>query len=137
VNIDANKALVRRYIELWEIGNLLLADEILAAEFIDHTRPHQPPGPEPVKQEVAAFRTAFPDAHVTVEQMIGEGDLVAFRFALRGTHLGAFSGFPTTGQVAVLMGVDFVRIADGKIQELWSAQDTLSWAKQIGWKVSR
>jgi hypothetical protein len=49
MNIETNKALVRRYIELWETGNLVLADEILAAEYVDHTRPHRPLGPEPVK----------------------------------------------------------------------------------------
>ena len=137
MNIEANKALVRRYIELWETGNLALADEVLAAEYIDHTRPNRPAGPEPVKQEVTAFRIGFPDAHSTVEQMIGEGDLVAFRFVLRGTHLGPFADFPPTGQVVVVTGMDFVRIADGKIQELWSTQDTLSWALQMGWKISR
>jgi steroid delta-isomerase-like uncharacterized protein len=137
VNIEANKTLVRRYIELWETGHLPLADEILAAEFIDHTHPDRPPGPEPVKQEVTTFRTAFPDAHATIEEMIGEGDLVAFRFVLRGTYLGPFAGFSPTGKVAIVTGVDFVRIADGKICELWSVQDTFSWAQQIGYKISR
>lgn len=81
MNIEANKALVRRYIELWETGNLVLADEILAAEYVDHTHPHHLPGPEPVKQEVAAFRSGFPDARITVEQMIGEGDLIGLFLA--------------------------------------------------------
>jgi len=137
MTIEANKALVRRYIELWETGNRALADEILAAEFIDHAHPDQPPGPEPVKQEVMAFRTAFPDAHATIEATIGEGDLVAFRFVLQGTYSGPFAEFSPTGQVAVLTGADFVRIADGKICELWSEQDTFSWAQQIGYKISR
>jgi steroid delta-isomerase-like uncharacterized protein len=136
MNIEANKALVRRYIELWETGNLALADEVLAPEYVDHTHPNLPPGPEPVKQEVSAFRAGFSDAHITVEQMIGEGDLVAFRFVLRGTHTGPFAGFAPTGKEAVLTGVDFVRVADGKLRELWSTQDTLSWAQQIGFKIS-
>lgn len=137
MTIEANKALVRRYIELWETGHLALADEILDAEFVDHAHPDRPPGPEPVKQEVTAFRTAFPDAHATIEAMMGEGDLVAFRFVLRGTYSEPFAGFPPTGKVAVLTGADFVRIADGKIRELWSMQDSFSWAQQIGYKISR
>jgi predicted ester cyclase len=48
--------------------------------------PNQAPGPESVKQEVKAFREGFPGAHITIEQMISEGDTVAFRFVLRGTH---------------------------------------------------
>lgn len=137
MSIEANKALVRQYIELWETGHLPLADEILVPEYIDHTHPNQPPGPEAVKQEVTAFRTAFPDAHITIEEMIGEGDLVAVRYVMRGTYLGPFAGFSPTGQVVVLTGVNFVRIADGKMRELWATQDTLSWAQQIGYKISR
>mgnify|MGYP001277197965 CR=1 FL=1 len=137
MNIEANKAIVRKYIELWSTGNLALADEVLAADFVDHTHPNQAPGPESVKQEVKVFREGFPDARITVEQMIGEGDTVAFRFVLRGTHLGTFAGFPPTGKENVLTGADFVRIADGKIVELWSIQETLSWAQQLGLKISR
>lgn len=131
---EANKELVRRYVELWNTGNLPLADEILAPEFVDHTHPGRAPGPESVKDEIKTFRAAFPDAQVDVEQMIGEADTVAFRFIARGTHQGTFGPFPPTGKEAVLTGMDFVRIADGKLVELWSSQDTLSWAKQLGLK---
>ncbi len=137
MNIEANKAIVRKYIELWSTGNLALADEVLAANFVDHRHPNQALGPESVKQEIKAFRDGFPDACITVEQMIGEGDTVAFRFVLRGTHLGTFAGFPPTGKEDVLTGADFVRIADSKMVELWSIQETLSWAQQLGLKISR
>lgn len=135
MSIEANKAIVRGYVELWSTGNLALADEVLAADFVDHTHPNQAPGPEGVKRAVKAFREGFPDAHITIEQMIGEGDTVAFRFVLRGTHRGMFAGFPPTGKEAILTGVDFMRIASGKIVELWSTQDTLSWAQQLGMKI--
>src|SRR5437588_3228716 len=136
MNIEANKAIVRKYIELWSTGNLALADEVLAADFVDHTHPNQAAGPESVKQEVKTFREGFPDARITIEQMIGEGDTVAFRFALRGSHLGMFAGFAPTGKEDVLTGVDFIRLADGKMVELWSTQETLSWAQQLGFKIS-
>jgi predicted ester cyclase len=109
-----------------------LADELFAPTFVDHTHPDQAPGPISVKEEIIAFRTAFPDALARVEQMIEEGDTVAFRFELRGTHQGTFGPFLPTGKEVVLTGMDFVRIADGKIVELWSSQDTLAWAKQLG-----
>jgi steroid delta-isomerase-like uncharacterized protein len=137
MDVETNKAIVRRYVELWSTGNLGLADEVFAADFVDHTHPEQAPGPESVKQEVMAFREGFPDARVTIEQMIGEGDMVAFRFVMRGTHLGMFAGFPPTGKEDVLTGVDFIRLADGKMVELWSTQETLSWAQQLGFKISR
>ncbi len=134
--LEANKALVRRYIRMWETGNVALADEILAAEYRDHTHPGRLPGPETVKQEVLAFRAGFPDASITVEQMIGEADLVAVRFTLRATHRGTFAGFAPTGKEVVLTGVDFIRIADGKMVELWSCQETLGWVLQLGATVS-
>ena len=137
MSVEAHKAIVYRYIELWGTGNLALADEVLASDFVDHTHPTQSAGPNAVKQEVAAFRIGFPDARITIEHMIGEGDLVAFQFTLRGTHLGPFAGFPPTGKEDVLTGVDFVRLVGGKIVELWSVQDTLSWAQQLGCTISR
>ncbi len=104
----ANKALAMRYVELWNTGNLALADEVLALDFVDHTHPELAPGPEAVKQEV----TAFPEAHVTIEQMIREGDTVAFRFVLRGTHQETFGRFPPTGKEVVLTGwTPFVLLA--------------------------
>ena len=135
MDIEANKALVRRYVELWSTGNLAIADEILAPNYVDHTHPNAAPGPESVKEQVAEFRAGFPDAQIIIEQMIGEGDIVAFRFVLRGTHQGTFAGLPPTGKLDTLTGMDFIRIADGKMVELWSSQDTLSWAIQLGLKV--
>jgi predicted ester cyclase len=85
---------------------------------------------------VLAFRAGFPDASITVEQMIGEADLVAVRFTLRATHRGTFAGFAPTGKEVVLTGVDFIRIADGKMVELWSCQETLGWVLQLGATVS-
>jgi steroid delta-isomerase-like uncharacterized protein len=137
MDIEANKAIVRKYIELWSTGNLALADDILATDFVDHTHPEQLLGPESVKGEVKAFRAGFPDASIAVEQMISEGDIVAFRFTLRGTHLGTFADFPPTGKTNALTGVDFIRLANNKMIELWSVQDTLSWAQQLGIKFSR
>lgn len=132
---EANKEIVRRYMELWNTGNLALADEVIAQNFIDHTHPELAPGPEAVKREVTAFRAAFPNAHGTIEQLIGEGDIVAFRFVLRGTHQGPFAGFLPTGKATTLTGMDFIRIVDSKLVELWSCQDTLTWLQQLGLKL--
>ncbi len=133
---ESNKVIVRKYVELWSTGNLTLADEVLAADFVDHTHPNQAPGPASVKQEVTTFREGFPDVRITIEQIIAEGDSVAFRFVLRGTHLGTFAGFPPTGKENVLTGADFIRISNGKMVEMWSIQETLSWAQGLGFKLS-
>src|SRR6266705_1857502 len=129
---EANKALVRRYVELYNTGSVALADEIIASDFVDHTHPELKPGPEEVKHEVTAFRTAFPDAYIRIEDMISEGETVALRFILRGTHRGTFAGIPATGKEVTITGMDFIRIADCKLVELWSNQDTLGWLRQLG-----
>jgi steroid delta-isomerase-like uncharacterized protein len=132
MDIEANKALVRRYVELYNTGNIALADEVIASDFEDHTHPELRPGPEDVKHEVEAFRAAFPDAYATIEDIISEGDMVAFRFVLRGTHQGSFASLPATGKKVTMTGMDFIRIANGKLAELWSNQDTLGWLQQLG-----
>ena len=132
MDIEANKALVRRYVELYTTGNVALADEVINSDFVDHTHPEQRPGSEGVKHEVATFRAAFPDAYVKIEDIISEGDTVAFRFEIRGSHLGTFAGLPATGKIMTMTGMDFIRIANGKLAELWSNQDTLGLLHQLG-----
>ena len=129
---EANKMLVRRYVELYNTGNLALADEVIAPDFVDYTHPELRSGPEDVKNEVTSFRAAFPDAWISIEDIIGEGDTVAFRFVLQGTHQGTFAGLPATGKEVTVTGMDFIRIAEGKLVELWSNQDTLGWLQQLG-----
>jgi steroid delta-isomerase-like uncharacterized protein len=129
---DANKAIIARYVELYNSGNLAIADEVIAADFVDHTRPEDQPGTSGVKRMVASFRAAFPDAAASVEQMVSEGDTVAFRFTIRGTHRGMFGSLAPTEKRILLTGMDFVRVHDGKIVELWNNQDTLGLLRQLG-----
>jgi predicted ester cyclase len=86
MTIEENKTLVWRYIHISE--DFDHADEILAPDFVDHSHPEFRPGPEDLKQNLIDFHNAFPDASITIEEMIGEGDIIAFRFVLRGTHTG-------------------------------------------------
>jgi predicted ester cyclase len=120
---------------MWETGNVALADEMLSIEYVDHTHPNRASGPESVKEEMLTFLACFPNARISVEQMIGERDTVAFRFVLRGTHQGTFAGFAPTGKEVILTDVDFIRIAEGVMVELWSSQETRSWVLQLGAKV--
>lgn len=129
---DANRALVARYVELWNTGHLAIADALIAPDFVDHAHPERPRGPKAVKAEVAEFRAAFTGAHAIIEQIVAEGDVVAFRFTVRGAHTSTFRGFPPTGETLILTGMDFVRISGGKFAELWSCQDSLAWVRQLG-----
>ncbi|MGH9845473.1 MAG: ester cyclase [Blastocatellia bacterium] len=125
---EKNKALVRRfYEEVWQKGNLAVADEIFAADYIRHDPRGGPPvpGPEGQKQIAAAFRKAMPERQTTIDLMMAEGDLVAARWTMRGKHL-------PSGKQVEFVGVNIFRIANGKVVELWNHRDDLGFQQQIG-----
>ena len=92
MSAEENKSLVRRYVEqILNRGNMVVADELLAPDYKRYISPAAVPlTAEIQKQRLAGIRTAFPDWHLTPEDMIAEGDRVAFRGTIRGTHQGAF-----------------------------------------------
>src|SRR5262245_46652781 len=104
MELEANKAIVRRYIELWNTGNAMLVDDLLGPAYVDHAHP-EVTGPESVKQALQQIRTTFPDFHITITTMISERDIVALRGTIRRTH---------QGQTVISHVMWFVRITDGK-----------------------
>ena len=96
MSVEENKALIREIIEeVWNKGNLAAMDRYFAPDYVDHTPfPGQGPGPEGYRQVVAAIRDAFPDLRLTLGDILGEGDKVAFRYTMEGTHQGGFMGMP-------------------------------------------
>ena len=129
---DRNKALVRRYVdEAWNQG--AAAAPFFAPHYRRHLGPASPPltGPEQAAR-IASFREAFPDVRSTIDDLIAEGDRVAFRMTMRGTHRGYFRGVAPTG-VAVAIGVvDVVRVEDGRFAEHWGGPDLLDALGQLG-----
>lgn len=131
---DANTAVVLRWIEeAVNQGNLAVADELVAADCIEHVPgPGLAPGREGAKQRVAGFRAAFPDLHVTVEDIVAAGDRVVTRWAARGTHTGPLMGIPPTNKPAAWVSIHINRVADGQIKEDWHASDLLGVLRQLG-----
>lgn len=133
---DESKALVRRiYEEIVNQGKDEVADEILAPTFVEHIPspvPGQPTtGPKALTWFISSFRTAFPDLHVTVQQMISEGNLVVARITWRGTHRAEFMGISPTGRHIEVMGIDICRVEGGKIVEHWGQLDVVSFLQQL------
>jgi predicted SnoaL-like aldol condensation-catalyzing enzyme len=108
MDTEANKAIVGRYIEMWNTGNVVLADEVLAPTWLDHAHP-EVTGPESVKQAMSKIRTAFPNFCITIESILAEGDLVALRGVVQ--------------REVVSRVMWFVRIADGKMVEMWTGSE--------------
>ncbi len=131
---EENKALIREVIEeVWNKGDLAAVDRYFADDYVDHSPfPGQGPGPEGYKGAVAAIREAFPDLRLTLEDILGEGDKVAFRYTMRGTHQGQFAGMPPTGKPFSVGGMIIARVAGGKAVERWANLDTLGLMQQLG-----
>jgi steroid delta-isomerase-like uncharacterized protein len=134
MGVQENKALYRRWFaEVASGGNLALADELLAPDYVLHF----PGMPQPVdgeghKQLVMMFRAAFPDWTESIDDVIAEGDKVVIRVTGRGTHQGEFQGVGPTGRSVTATGIGIGRIENGRIAEAWAAYDALGLMQQLG-----
>jgi hypothetical protein len=84
------------------------------------------------KQYFSEFYDAFPDGHITVHDLVVEGDKAVTRFTMNGTHKGAYGGIPPTNKKMTLSGVSIDRVAGGKFVECWEWLDTLGMMQQLG-----
>ncbi len=134
MSAEESKAIMRRFWEVWEQGNVELLDELLAPEYINHTlaAPDLPSGPQGVKEVVSIFRSGIPDLKVVIEDMIAEGDKVVVRYTLEGTHDGELFGVPPTGRRLSIKSISIERVSEGKIREHWRITDTLDMMQQLG-----
>jgi steroid delta-isomerase-like uncharacterized protein len=88
-------------------------------------------GADSLELLIKAFRVAFPDLHVTTEDVVADRDRVAARFTTRGTHLGPFMSIPPTGKRVEFAGFGLFRFAEGKIVEEWVLDDLLALMNQL------
>ena len=135
MSAQENKALVRRVMdEMFNEGNLDLADELFAPDYVDHdpAMPEDIHGPEGFKEYVSVFRSAFPDLHIEIEDQVAEGDKVVTRWTGTGTHEGDMMGIAPTGNKVTLPGMEIVRFSDGKIAEGWEGYDSMVLMQQLG-----
>jgi steroid delta-isomerase-like uncharacterized protein len=131
---EVNKAIVRRWFEETDRGNLTVVDELLSADYVDHNPPlpDLPPGREGVRQSVLLLRAAFRDAVHTLEDQIAEGDKVMTRLTTRATFTGECLGYRPTGQVIQISGIAVHRVVDGRLVEHWAHMDMAGFMQQIG-----
>jgi steroid delta-isomerase-like uncharacterized protein len=132
MSVEENKALVHRYLEeVYNKKNVAAIDELIAPNLIAHA--YGPPADrEGYKQVLSMLFTAFPDYHLTVEDMVAEGDKVAVRFTWSGTHKGEFTGLAPTGKQVTVTAMTIHRVEDGKVVETWGLVDRLGQMQQLG-----
>jgi steroid delta-isomerase-like uncharacterized protein len=135
MSAEANKTIARRLIEeTFNKGNLAVVDEFCAMNYVgyDPALPNPSRGPVELKQNINMYRTAFPDAHLTVEEQVAEGDTVVSRWTARGTHKGPLMGIPPTGKQATATGITISHFAGGKVVEERVNWDALGLLRQLG-----
>jgi steroid delta-isomerase-like uncharacterized protein len=129
---EENKALARKFLRMFELGDSSMADEIVAADYYNHDAPDPSIGLEGIKAAVTMFKNAFPDAQVKIAFQLTEGDKVVSRYTWSGTHQGEYYDIPATGKRANWTSTVTFRIADGRIREAWLNYDRLGLMQQLG-----
>ena len=132
---EENKAQFRRmYEEGFNQGILDVTDELIAPECINHEAPPgaNNRGPESLRMVITMLRAAFPDLRFAIEELIAEGDIVAGRLTMNGTHQGALMGMPPTGRAVRQNHMHFARLLDGKAIEHWGVRDDVGMMRQLG-----
>jgi steroid delta-isomerase-like uncharacterized protein len=132
---EINKALVSNFFEeAWGKGKLAAVDTFMATDYIAHHIPSgMPPGAEGLKQLISAYRTAFPDLKINLEDIFAEREMVAFRWSVSGTHLGEWLGVSPTANHVTATGITVFRIAFGKVMESWTSIDVYPSEEELQW----
>jgi steroid delta-isomerase-like uncharacterized protein len=133
MSAESNKALVRRFYEEIDRGNLAAMDDLVAEDYVDHNPPPFgfPAGRDGLKQAFALFLRATPGCH-RIEDQVAEGDKVVTRLTSVGTHAGDLPGAPATGRELRMTSITIHRVAGGKLAEKWSEKDMVTFLHQIG-----
>ncbi|HEY41265.1 MAG TPA: ester cyclase [Dehalococcoidia bacterium] len=134
MSVEENKAILRhKHVEeLFNKGNLAVADEIISPDYVYHRAAGEVKGPEGVKQMVTTLRTAFPDVHFTIEDIVAEGENVAVRYTWTGIHRGEYMGIAPTGKQINMPMAGFYRFVGGKEVEVVTYSDMLNFFQQLG-----
>jgi predicted ester cyclase len=132
-----NKATVKRFHEATNTGDVELIsetiDEIVEPDALIHTPlPIQATGAQALKHVWPMLLRGLPDVHITIEDLIAEGDKVVSRNSVTGTHQGEYMGLPPTGRSVAYNEIFILRFVNGRIAETWGVVDVFSQLKQLG-----
>ena len=133
-DLAANKQLMNRMIEdLWNAGHLEACDDLFVKEGVLHYRGHQiPAGPAECRQSISKWREALENFHFSVQSVVAEGDLVSAYLTFTGKQVKPLLGVAPSGKDVKVEEVLLVRIAGGRIVELWELYDEYAFRRETG-----
>ncbi len=139
MTVEENKRIIHNlFNEIFQQGNLAAAGEFIAPNVIYHPFPPTfPAGPDGFRFVFTMLTSTFPDQHIALDDIIGEGDKVVVRSTFSGTQTGNLMGFPPTGKHCTQAQISIFRLAAGKVTEYWFNADDLGMMRQLGLCPSR
>jgi predicted ester cyclase len=129
------KAFDRRFFEEWNKGKaaaMAAIDKTCATNIVWHSTGEDIHGLSDFKKSMGEFFDAFPGNHFAIVDIFAEGDKVAVRYTITGTHKGTFGSIPPTNKKVTLWAIEIDRIVGGKFVEGWLRMDTLGLMQQLG-----
>src|SRR5690242_13545079 len=131
--IIKNKEGSKKWVELANAGKFDEMGTLMDANYIEHSpAPGQQPGLAGFIDMMKGWKAAYPDMKIETVDMIAEGDKVVTLSHMTGTQTGMFMGKPGNGKKMDVMGVDIVKIVNGKATEHWGYMEEMKWAQQMG-----
>jgi len=134
VTAEANKLVMSRFVEFINTASEMLAEELISPDAIFYVPERAEPmrGPAGYLSIIQMMRGGFPDIQWNLEEMVAEGNKVAARFTMRGTHRGTFFGVPPSGNKISVQAMNLYRLSHGQFVEERGQPDMLALLQQIG-----
>src|SRR3990170_4061673 len=131
------KPLVDRYVQAWNTGDFNGLEEVVSGEFELRMSPRFDPirSLDTLKSSIIFWRTAYPDFHIDLDEVIYAPNVVTVRWTIRGTNSGPGS-HPPTGKAVVVPGMSIIHVSAGKIVDEWISSNDLHWAEQLGFALA-
>ncbi|MGC9779548.1 MAG: ester cyclase [Candidatus Heimdallarchaeota archaeon] len=130
MSLEENKEIIRRLNNVYNTQNWDLIDDLISPDYVDHSNKIQ--GPDALKTLMKMGKSAFPDWHENIEDIIAEGDKVWVFLTYTATHTGEWFGVAPTGKKITATSVDIHRIVNGKVTEYWNVTYNLDFFKSLG-----
>jgi steroid delta-isomerase-like uncharacterized protein len=129
----SNEITMRRFVEqVINNGDFPVLDEVIHRNYVYHSPDQVLQGPEALRDLFTAYRTAFPDLHIEIEELVSAGNKTVISFTLSGTHEGDLMGIAATGRQVKVSGMTLSHFENGKIVEEWELLDQLTLFQQLG-----
>jgi len=130
---ESNEEVMRLFVEkVINNGDYSVLGDFIQPNYIYRTPDQELHGPEALKDLFIAYRTAFPDLNIKIDDLVVADDKAVISFTLTGTHEGDLMGITATGKQVKVHGMLLSRFEDGKIVEEWEILDMLAMLQQLG-----